>query len=98
MFVCFSSVLQFINFGDTTVPNYDAIDTARLLETLSQEDDEETAILRERSPQTALVPFSSSQSPISIQGGLLPSHPQLLNEDDEQSSSLRELLELNKDT
>ena len=26
--VCFSSVLQFINFGDTTVPNYDAIDTA----------------------------------------------------------------------
>ncbi|CAI7989860.1 Heat shock factor protein 1 [Geodia barretti] len=86
---------QFINFGDTTVPNYDAIDTARLLETLSQEDDGETAILRERSLQTALVPFSSSQS---IRGGLLPSPPQLLDEEDEQSSSLRELLELNKDT
>lgn len=84
---------QFISLGDPPVPEYDALDTARLLESLSAVDSEELEMLGDNSSQaqSALVPFTHSQTtsfPLPISHEL---------EKDEPSSSLQELLDL-KDT
>jgi hypothetical protein len=79
---------QFITLGNPLVPDYDAIDIARLLETVSGEDNGQLEMLREDSPQTALIPVA-----LSLPHSTSPQPSDI----DEPSSSLRELLEL-KDT